>query len=64
MNALLPVEGGNPFLLSRGEGFPGADLDAELVRAVLAEFRIEEHDVIRVAGRGLDLPPQEKGILM
>ena len=63
MDAFLAVEGGHA-ALAGSDGLAGAELDADSRAATLAEIRVEEDDVVGVAGRGLHLAAEQQGILM
>ena len=63
MNAFFPVKGRHTFFAVRNR-LAGADFDTELVPAALANFRMRESYMVRIASRGLDFPAFKQRILL
>jgi hypothetical protein len=63
VDAFLAVEDGAA-VFAGGDGLAGTHLHTNLAVAGFAVVRIEEDDVVGVAGRGLDFATHEQGVLM
>ena len=63
MHAFFAIERRHPGL-ARRDGLAGTELDADFRAALLAQFRVEEDDVIGVAGRRLDLAAEQQRVLI
>ena len=63
VDALFTVEDGAAILSGR-DGLAGAHFDADFAGAGLAVARIEEHHVVGLTGRSLDLAAHQQGVLM